>query len=165
MRIPSSHYRSDRDRDQGAMTPMIDVVFLLLVFFVVAAAGQVQEAVMPTQLPEVGASSVETPPVTPPEREVWADQVWVRLFVDENTGRTSADVNGTVYDDLSQLTSVLSALGTLSTESPIVLDIAGPVPWGDVITVWDACRAAGFESINFAADTAADDGSRGTGGN
>jgi biopolymer transport protein ExbD len=153
MRIPSSHYRSDRDRDQGAMTPMIDVVFLLLVFFVVAAAGQVQESVMPTQLPEVGAS-IETPLATPPERDVWADQVWVRLFVDESTGRSSADVNGTVYDDLTRLTAVLSVLGELSAESPIVLDIAGPVPWGDVIYVWDACRAAGFESINFAADTA-----------
>lgn len=155
MRIPASHYRSDRDRDQGVMTPMIDVVFLLLVFFVVAAAGQVQESVMPTRLPDVGASMETQVPVVE-DREVWADQVWVKLTYDEAAGRTSADVNGTVYDDLTRLTDVLSALGELSTESPIVLDIAGPVPWGDVITVWDACRAAGFESINFAADAPAD---------
>jgi biopolymer transport protein ExbD len=151
MKIPSSHYRGDRDRDQNAMTPMIDVVFLLLVFFVVAAAGQVRESVMPTQLPDVGAS-IDMPPPVVEEREVWADQVWVRLFLNEQSDRTNADVNGTVYDDLSRLTAVLSALGELSVESPIILDIAGPVPWGDVIYVWDACRAAGFDSINFAAD-------------
>ena len=154
MRIPASHYRSDRDRDQGVMTPMIDVVFLLLVFFVVAAAGQVQESVMPTKLPEVGAS-VETPVPVVEDREIWADQVWVKLMFDEGSG-TSADVNGTVYDDLTRLTDVLSQLGDLSSGSPIVLDIAGPVPWGDVIYVWDSCRAAGFESINFAADAPED---------
>ena len=49
MQIPS-YSRRRADRGDEAMTPMIDVVFLLLIFFICAAAGQVKEAVLPTEM-------------------------------------------------------------------------------------------------------------------
>ena len=30
-----------------------------------------------------------------------------------------------------------------------ILDIDGPVPLGDVVTVYDACHAAGFHHVSF----------------
>ena len=148
MRIPSQ-YLAGRARHDDAMTPMIDVVFQLLIFFVIASTGQVAEAFLPTELPATGA--VETP-AEPLEREPWADEVWIRLFRDAD--RTVADVNGTVYENLDQLVQILRALAEISRDNPVILDIAGDVPLGDLIRVYDASRAAGFESVSFAADAA-----------
>jgi biopolymer transport protein ExbD len=150
MRIPSSHLHSDRERDYGVMTPMIDVVFQLLIFFVVAAAlGQMPESLLRTELAAAGAVQDAAAPI---EREPWAVEVWVKLSLDRPSGRTVADMNGTVYEDLSQLKAQLRALSELSPDSPVILDNGDEVPLGDVISVYDTCRAAGFESVNFAAD-------------
>ena len=146
MRIPSQYVGADRD--YGVMTPMIDVVFQLLIFFVVASTGQIAESLLPTRLPEAGA--VASLPEAD-ERESWADEVFVTLMRDAEE-RTVAELNGTVYDDLERVTSVLTALSEVSRENPIILDIEDAVPLGDVIRVYDACRRAGFESINFAAE-------------
>lgn len=146
MRIPSQYVSGERD--YGVMTPMIDVVFQLLIFFVVASTGQIAESLLPTQLPPSGAVAA-IPEAS--ERESWADEVFVTLSrVDDE--RTAADLNGTVYEDLERLTDVLSALAEVSRINPIILQIDDGVPLGDVIQVYDACRKAGFESINFAAE-------------
>ena len=146
MRIPSQ-YLSGQTRTDDAMTPMIDVVFQLLIFFVIASTGQVAESFLPTALPATGAVAA---PVEPVEREPWADEVWVKLYRD--AGRTIADMNGTLYEDLSRLEQVLRTLSEISRDNPVILDIADDVPLGDLIRVYDTCRAAGFESIAFAAD-------------
>ena len=153
MRLPSQYGAQDR-RDQDAMTPMIDVVFQLLIFFVVASTGQVAEAFLPTEL---SASGAVTAPADPLEREPWADEVWVKLIFDEDAARTLADLNGTLYEDLPALIDVLRALADVSRESPVILDIDGAVPLGDVILVYDVCRAAGFDSVTFAADPSDDE--------
>ena len=146
MRIPSQYVGVQREN--GVMTPMIDVVFQLLIFFVVASTGQVAEALLPTQLPAHGAvSNVQQQS----ERETWADEVFVALSRD-GRDHTVANLNGTIYDDLSRLTGVLGALAEVSRINPIILKIDEAVPLEDVIYVYDACRKAGFESINFAAD-------------
>ena len=54
MRVYSWRDRHDQ-RDDNSMTPMIDVVFLLLIFFICASVGQRSEALLPTQLAEGGA--------------------------------------------------------------------------------------------------------------
>lgn len=148
IRIPSQYLRADRDRDYGVMTPMIDVVFQLLIFFVIASTGHVAESLLPTQLPANGAIASPTPRT---ERETWADEVFVKLSRNA-ADKTVADLNGTAYEDLAKLTGVLSALAEVSHDNPIILDIEDTVPLGDAIRVYDACRSAGFESISFAAD-------------
>ncbi|MFG0334220.1 MAG: biopolymer transporter ExbD [Maioricimonas sp. JB049] len=149
MRLPSSHSDARRHDDQGTMTPMIDIVFLLLVFFVVAAAGQVQESFLPTELSAAGA--IETP-AEPLEQDPWIVEVWLRLQPDTVTGRTVVDMNGTIYEDFARLREQLRALAEISPDNPVILDIAPDIPLEDVIDVYDSCREAGFESVNFAAD-------------
>ena len=57
VKIPSVHSRSS-ERADVAMTPMIDVVFLLLIFFVWTASFQIVEMTLPSQLTEmVGAGA------------------------------------------------------------------------------------------------------------
>lgn len=146
MKIPQSH---DRDRDFGAMTPMIDIVFLLLIFFVVTASGQVRETVLPTDLAASGAITSEA---LPPEPETLTVEVWLKLTIDESNQRTIVDMNGTTYSDLDRLKQQLRTLAELGPENPVILDIAGTVPLKDVVDVYDTCQAAGFESVSFAAD-------------
>lgn len=146
MRIPQQH---PRDQDFGAMTPMIDIVFLLLIFFVVTASGQVREALLPAELAASGAIASDVLPAEPQPLEV---EVWLKLIHRPEQQQTQVDMNGTLYTDLKQLKVILRTLAELGPENPVILDIAGNVPLGDVVDVYDTCQAAGFDSVSFAAD-------------
>lgn len=146
MRVPQLH---NRNRQFDAMTPMIDIVFLLLIFFVVSASGQLREALLPTELAAQGAVESDLPPQ--PEESPTVD-VWLKLDRSPETGQTVVDMNGTLYTDLELLKAQLRALAELGPDNPVILDIAQNVPLGDVVDVYDTCQAAGFESVNFAAD-------------
>ena len=65
MRVPSHH--DDRRQTDVAMTPMIDVVFQLLIFFICTASFQLAEELLPTSLAITGdaaAPSIEIEPET-----------------------------------------------------------------------------------------------------
>ena len=71
MKAPRANLRSRGDVDiDSAMTPMIDVVFLLLVFFVWTASFQIVEQMLPAEL----SSQMGTDPTTllepPPEKDL-----------------------------------------------------------------------------------------------
>ncbi|MBX3438582.1 MAG: biopolymer transporter ExbD [Planctomycetaceae bacterium] len=147
MRIPSIHAQPAGSRENDVMTPMIDVVFLLLVFFMCAAAGQVRESVLPTEM--TAAGSVESS--DPVDRDPWNDEVWLALHRDAS-GRTLVGMNQRRFSEIAELAGPLHTLADLSREIPVILDVDAQVPMQDVISVYDLCRAAGFESVNFAAD-------------
>ncbi len=147
MRIPTSHSRGAANADT-AMTPMIDVVFLLLVFFVCAVAGIARESLLATELAASG--SVETD-VSPVEPDPWVIEVWLKLKPGPS-GRLTVDMNGTVYEDLDTMEAQLVQLAQVDATNPVILDIAPETPLGDVIDVYDRCRRAGLQSVNFAAD-------------
>ena len=130
--------------DNSSMTPMIDVVFLLLIFFVCAAARQVREAVLGADLPTGGIASTQTEEKPKPQ----LDRVWLSLRKGRD-GATRAELNGTDYG-LNEVEMPLRQLAQIAPEIPVVLDIGEDVELGDMIHVYDACRAAHFESVNFA---------------
>jgi biopolymer transport protein ExbD len=132
------------------IAPMIDVVFLLLIFFVCASVGRIRESLLSIDL---SRGEVEAAQAAPPEpRPVEAADVWLRLYPSPAGDRTLVEMNRHEFADLGPLEAALRELGELSPESPVVLDIDPDVPAGDVIRVDDACRAAGFQQINYAAD-------------
>jgi biopolymer transport protein ExbD len=150
MRIPSSHVHSRERRDDSFMTPMIDVVFLLLIFFVCAAAGHVRESVLSTEMTAPG--SVAGP--QPVERDPWTVEVWLALRLDE-TGQTTVTLNRhQQIRDLTVLEQRLTTLSELDPETPVILDIGPRVPMRDVIAAYDICLRAGFETPNIAASAA-----------
>jgi biopolymer transport protein ExbD len=132
------------------LTPMIDVVFLLLIFFVCASVGRIRESLMSIDLTRGEVESAQVVPPEPPPVE--AADVWLRLYPSPAGDRTLVEMNRHEFADLGPLETALRELGELSPESPVVLDIDPDVPAGDVIRVDDACRAAGFQQINYAAD-------------
>ena len=142
MRIPSSRDLR-RDKSDQSMTSMIDCVFLLLVFFVCASVGQIRESMLGAELPPGGVAASVSDAEKPPLGEV-------RIFVVREENSTAFDVNGHRYRKFAELRTTLKALAELAPEIPVILDIAGPVPLGDVIDIYDTCREARFQSIHFA---------------
>ena len=145
MRRPS-YNRPDRGRLDIKMTPMIDVVFQLLIFFVCTVSFQALEEALPTHLRGQGVGAVQLPP---DEAIAELEDVVVRLTNSE--GHTSWLLNGRVFDNLAGLRGTLVQLARLRRDLPVILDIAADVPLGDVIDVYDLCRLVGFEKIQFAA--------------
>lgn len=143
MRIPRVH-RSAQGPDNSSMTPMIDVVFLLLIFFICASARQSREALLAANLP---SGSIEAAVAAAP---VQIDQAFVKLKHRDHG--TVAEMNGTDYATVELLETQLKALADVGPEVPVILDIEGPVPFGDVIRVYDLCQRLKFTTIKFAID-------------
>ena len=110
------------------MTPMIDVVFLLLIFFVCASIGQIPESTLPTPL---AAGSIEA--ADPIEAPKPLGEVWIRL-ARRGAGKdavTTAEVNNQRYEDWDRLRGTLRELASVAPEIPVILDIGKSVPVGD----------------------------------
>ena len=129
------------------MTPMIDVVFLLLIFFICTASFQASEQNLPGSLriaEGAGTRDIEIPP----ELED-LQQVIVKIFWQDNRPRW--EINRERLETLEQVRQILAAVATIDAELPVVLDIAGEVPLGHVIQIYDLGRGLGFAKIQFAA--------------
>jgi biopolymer transport protein ExbD len=117
--------------------PMIDIMFFLLVFFIMITLHMIPNAGLKTQLPS-SASALALPP----------PKVMVTLSTDG-----SMSVDGRALTP-AQLTAMLSARPDAS---HTVVTIAGSkaAQIQDLVAVMDACRAAGVSQIALAAQPAA----------
>lgn len=130
------------------MTPMIDVVFLLLVFFVWTASFQIVEQVLPSNLSAKSGSdpaSVNEPP--PPEADF--DDVVIR--VRWNGEAPSFEVNETQVASLDEVRQRLRALATIKQDAPIFVLPDEAAPMLHVIDVYDAARMESFQKVSLAA--------------
>jgi len=155
MKIPSAHYDRHRD-DSQAMTPLIDVVFLLLIFFVCASTDQVRESLLPTEL---AGGSIESPATNPGPRPL--GEAWVRVLAGDGGGRGGEgpriEVEGRSFAGPQRyqlLSKFLKTLATAAPELPVILDIEPDVPLGEALAAYDAARAAEFDASHFAVDPA-----------
>ncbi len=127
------------------MTPMIDVIFLLLIFFVCTASFQVIEEVLPTNLSMPGSVNTEIE-IDPLQEDL--DEITVTVF--RRGDRTAWQVNQRDYDRLEDVGAVLSAAAEIKIDLPVILDVDAEVPIEDVIDVYDRCRQIGLRRIQFA---------------
>ena len=61
-------------------------------------------------------------------------------------------MNGRIFTSFEEFIPTLKALSEISRDSPILLDVDDDVPLGEVVQLYDACRSAEFELINFVMD-------------
>jgi biopolymer transport protein ExbD len=141
MRLPTHHGRTSTD---VAMTPMIDVVFQLLIFFICTASFQQAEALLPMSLATAGGDDT----VTPKEEEPGRQRIVVRAIRVE--GQTRWIVSERSAVSLREVESILRTVSQSDRSIPITLDVDGEVPLGEMIDVYDLCRLAGLEWIEFA---------------
>jgi biopolymer transport protein ExbD len=127
----------DADTD---MTPMIDVTFQLLIFFMVTATYTIQKTLdLPSSKP--AEESQATAPLTMSELE--RNNVMVRI---------AADGTVTIEDQVVPLDQLVTGLGTVirskkSTE--LALDVHDAVDHDTLVQVLDAAGAAHIEKVLF----------------
>jgi biopolymer transport protein ExbD len=147
MRIPSHHHTSAGQRD-STMTPLIDVVFLLLIFFVCTASFQIVEQNLPSSLRLASGAGTEEIEVDPRLQDL--EDVVIKIFWSDDAPRW--EINGERRTSLAEVRQVLVAIASIDTSVPVILDVDNAVPLGHVIDVYDLSRSVGFQSIQFAAD-------------
>ena len=144
MRVPSV-FHERANRPDSAMTPMIDVVFLLLVFFVWTASFQTIEKLLPSQLTqEVTGGTGNQDPLESEDFE----QVVVRVTYEQQT--PAWWVNDQPLRSLAEVQRRLEQVARVRTDLPLRIDPDDLVPLGDVIDVYDVARILGFGDIQFA---------------
>ena len=129
------------------MTPMIDVVFLLLIFFICTASFQIAEQNLPSEVrieSKEGSSDVDIEPEQQDLEPVIVKILW-------NNNAPSWEISGEPCATWTEVQNRLEAAAQIDTEIPVILDVAAEVPLEHVIRAYDVSRATGFSQIQFAA--------------
>lgn len=137
------------DRRQATemnLTPMIDVVFLLLIFFLWTSSFEVPEQLLPSSLYTAAGAAVSASP-PPPAADL--EQVVIRLYW--QGGQAQWHVNDVPAASLAEVTAKLRGVAAVSTAVPLLIDPQDATPLEYVIQTYDAGREAGFEQIQFTA--------------
>ncbi len=139
---------SDGDSLEVKMTPMIDVVFLLLVFFVWTSSFEIPEYDLPGSIAEPPAGGSTANVNQPSPTEVF-DEIVVKLVRTEIA--SAIKLNGQDIRDVAELQTKIRAILSLGVQPPVIVDPDGRVAMKDAIEVYDAVRLAGADRVLFAA--------------
>jgi biopolymer transport protein ExbD len=142
MKIPGGN--SDRSIELK-MTPMIDVVFLLLVFFVWTSSFELPEYDLPGAIATPPGGSI-APSTESPEA---FDEIVIRISNLDTV--TSINMNGTDLSDLDALTDRLIQVVSIGVQPPVIVDPDDNVTMDVAVSVYDAARSAGVDRVLFAA--------------
>jgi biopolymer transport protein ExbD len=131
--------RARRSEPNLDLTPLIDVVFLLLIFFLVTASfSQRDQSLVPVQLPE-GASGEAAEPSERATVYLEADGTYAF-----DPGRGGSRVTGLSRE---QIQGELRLLHDTAPERPLYLRGDRNVPYGEVIELLDMARDIGFQRV------------------
>jgi biopolymer transport protein ExbD len=133
-------FKDDQDAEVE-LTPLIDCVFLLLIFFLVTTMMKRMEKQIPVELPDSAAALAEI-----------AHRETVILGLDEEGAiyrGQGADPEGVVrYVAVPDLSAFLAELASSrGKQTPIRLDAHRNTPFQRVIEVLDQCALQGFERV------------------
>ncbi len=119
------------------IAPMLDVLFVLLLFFMVSAGAQRHEASISTQLPG-GQPGNDIP-------------VRVQLDSDGQVAINGQPVDGIIGHALPQTVERLKAIVADNAKQPVVLIPENSSRHQRVVDVLNACAAAGVKNLAFGA--------------
>lgn len=133
MRLRSLHIE---EKPSIMIVPMIDIIFFLLVFFMLSMLTMVTQKTIALQLPAATVAKVDTTKTLP----------------------VSVDKNGAIYFErekisLPDLQSRLISAKEKSEKITVVLRGDVDSSYGDVVTVMDAIRHAGIDRISIATES------------
>jgi len=117
-----------------SLTPMIDVVFLLLIFFMVTTTFS-KETSIKIQLPQADGEEAE------PNKQR------VRLTIGKE-GKIYINDRPLADQSLATLTKELSAVGS-DKQTPLIINADANAPIQSAISVLDVAKKVGFKSISF----------------
>jgi len=140
--------RPERREARLQLTPMIDVTFQLLIFFLVAMRFRTPDGDLPAHLPEGGGPPVE--------------QIWVTLRVSQDGPKAAPSVllDGVGADGralagpmawLEGRLRKLAADPRIRDEVPVVIEAQPHLAYQWVVHTLNVCRKLGFKQVHFAA--------------
>lgn len=128
------------------MTPMIDVIFQLIIFFICTSSFRPPEKVLPTDLSLPGSTAS---PIAADPALADLDEVVIKLLWGDQG--ISWEINRRAYHRLAEVYAVLAAVAKVRIDLPVILDVDPQVPLENVIDVYDLCRQIGLRKVQFAA--------------
>ncbi len=151
------HFRSRRARAPRELTaltlnlaPMVDVVFLLLIFFITTTTFKRAEGFLPAQLPHQGslADRVALPisPIVVRVRQTGGGPTDYLLDVENFIDRP------TTFNELAGFLEELQEIPGFDEETPVVIKAGDEVQWDHVVGCWNAAVRAGCRRISFGVD-------------
>lgn len=136
--------RAQREEPDVNLTPLIDVVFLLLIFFMVSTTFE-RESEISIELPEASGEVVET------------EQRKVEITIDEK-GRYYVNQQAVINTQIDTLKRAIAEAAGDDPEPQVILSADRNTPHQAVISAMDAARQLGFVHLTFA--TSLDQGSQ-----
>jgi len=130
------------------LTPLIDIVFLLLIFFMVSTTFQ-RETELEIALPEASAETSSEPAVSALILEI--DATGAYRLSSQQSGKSSdfASVN------IEQLSEMLKGLSAQNDTTTLVIKADAKTPHQAVVQALDAARKANLTRVKFAAEVTA----------
>jgi len=132
------------------MTPMIDVVFLLLVFFICASVGSTADKLLPAELNGNSTSSIEA--LAPVEQEKW-EHPPVQIRIEPSTAENNpiaVFLDEEPLPGIEVLSQRLTLLGSADPSIRIILNVNDDVEVQQFILIYDLCQKLKFENVSFA---------------
>jgi len=122
------------------MAPMVDIVFLLLIFFMVTASFVIEESQLKINLPatEAAVAAEELP-----------DQVLIHIRSDGGVAVNEREMDSPGSRELPELRTMLTDLISIFTDQNVIIQADGSASHGRVVDVLNACVASGITNISF----------------
>ena len=118
------------------IAPMLDVLFVLLLFFMVSAGAQKHEASLTTQLPGIGNPGGDVP-------------VQVGIDADGQVSIAGAPYDSPADSALPQLVEHLKGIVKADAAQPVVVTPSRSARQQRVVDVLNACAAANVKNLAF----------------
>ncbi len=135
---------TETEHDDLDMTPMVDVVFLLLIFFMVTASFTLQKSIEqpPSKIEDPSTNVIEDPEDEDDYVEVIIDQTNTYYV-------TSRDAEEVVAPSDREMRDRMRDAKRTSGAPRLIINAHVDSMHRKVVTVWDAGNAAGFDQIEM----------------
>lgn len=147
-----TNYSNPRGRTSldSMMTPMIDVVFLLLVFFLTTSSFQRLEKLLPSSVSAKSDSTLgesqETPP-SPPQEDIHDCVIKIKA----QGNQIQYEWNGLEVASLQEIQERLAAILKVRADVPIIVDPEDSILAGDALGVYDIAKRSGASAVYMVA--------------
>ena len=122
------------------MAPMIDIVFLLLIFFMCTSSFNENEGQLPAQMPQT----------SPQARRLIEDFDPVHITLRSIAGGVEVQCDGQLCSDFDALYAKLEARRAIA-DVPVIIEGRKGVPFGPMVAAMDTCYRANFRRVAFSA--------------
>lgn len=129
------------------MTPMIDVIFLLLVFFLTTSSFQVAERLLPSGVSNMSPPSGQVNQNPPEPSDDQIEQIIVKIGMGGDVPTITIN-GGTV--EMTELLPRFQAVFAARPDVPVIIDPDAKVAAKHVVAIYDNARQSGLSRVYLA---------------